>query len=198
MILKKKKTVLETRWSSIKQESSFDVLNTGFESEHSLLTIVSPTSYSISWISSFPLMIWESHKHGSTPWTKIRTGCIRNYYRNIQVLPASGSQPTSLWVSQAAQTRAHLLPVGLIAVHMAAYWHQRRWKKLSKFTRLVPFPPLNCRRVTDISITSSAIPFFPCMVRFCNAKKKGGRGSGTGLTDGGLRTKDLPDRGNKS
>lgn len=34
---------------------------------------------------------------------------------------ASGSQPTSLQTSQAAQTKAHLLPVGLIALHMAAY-----------------------------------------------------------------------------
>lgn len=75
---------------------------------------------------------------------------------------ASGSQPTPLWVSQAAQTKAHLLPVGLIALHMAPSQHQRRWKKLSKFTRLVPFPPLNCGRVTDILITYSAIPFSAC------------------------------------
>lgn len=144
-------------------------------------------------------MIWENHKHGSKPWTKIRTGRFRNYCRNIQVLPASGSQPTSLWVSQAAQTKAHLLPVGLTAVHMAAYGHQRRWKKLSKFTRLVPFPPLNCRRVTDISITSSAIPFsLYARILQCLKKRGGGVGEGTELTDGGLRTKDLPDRGNKS
>lgn len=113
---------------------------------------------------------------------------------------ASGSQPTALWTSQAAQTKAHLLPVGLTALHMAAYWLQRRWKKLSKFTRLVPFLPLNCRRVTDTSIISPAIPF-PCMLRFCDAlkkKKKGGQRECTGPTDGGLTTKDLLDEGDKS
>lgn len=53
----------------------------------------------------------------------------------------------------------HLLTVGLIAFHMATYWHQRRWKNLSKFTRLVQFLPLNCGRVADISTASCTIPF---------------------------------------
>lgn len=48
--------------------------------------------------------------------------------------------------------RPHCFPYGNLLT-------SKRCKKLSKFSRLVPFPPLNCGRVTDISITSCTVPF---------------------------------------
>lgn len=43
---------------------------------------------------------------------------------------------------------------------MAAIWHQRRWERVSTFSRLFPLLPLKCGRVHDVSISSSAIlPF---------------------------------------
>lgn len=89
-------------------------------------------------------------------WTKSRTDHIRNYHRNHT---ASGSKPASLRTSQAAQSgsppshRPHCTPYG-------SFLTSKDRKKWSPSLRLNPLVPLKCGRVYDVSITSSAIPFF--------------------------------------
>ena len=112
---------------------------------------------------------WNSYSH---LWSKTVTGMAVNHGQNSGLVTPESTTDTfkcRLWLAAHiavsitdSPDKAHLLPAGLTAFHMAAYQHQRRCKTLSKFTRLGPFHPLNCGRVTDISITNSAIPFSAC------------------------------------